>query len=333
MKNHLFKFTYLIFIIFTGCNDGNSQEDIRINAGYNTITIANPNGGDLKVAIWYPTYTEEKNYFYNTVSTGIGISGKVAFNSEVAGSDWPLLVFSPGFSGSGIGSVELCEALARSGYVVAVPDHTDAVMCARIEGTANGTINETLSYLESNPFGDGSHYEYRIPEIQAVATSLLVNPTYKINPDNLILGGHSMGGWTVMKTLVNNIKPKAMFLFSMGELNWLFKGERYFDAGLFQSINFPTAYFYGGVEYSQAIAAGRDNVYAAFCFTHSPSPSYGLLVPQGNHFTYNSKAIAPELFGNANQLASITRKLIGFLDKHIKNKSITVSNDSADVSK
>ena len=87
-----------------------------------------------------------------------------------------------------------------------------------------------------------------------------------------------MGGWTVMKAVESGFKPKAMFLFSMGELNWLYSQRRYFEAPFFRSLDFPTAYFYGGAEYAQAISASLGNVYAAFCFTHSPSPSYGLLV-------------------------------------------------------
>ena len=337
MKNQLPKFLlFLCIIFFVGCSRENTQEnqEININAGFDKITIANPNGGDLNVAVWYPTHENENDYFYNTASTGLDITGRVAFNGEVAGSEWPLIVFSHGFSGSGIGSVEILETLARSGYVVAAPDHSDAVMSSRIEGTPNGTIEDALAHLQNNPFGnDGTNYEYRIPEIRAVITGLITNQSYKINPEALILGGHSMGGWTVMKALQNDVNPMAMFLFSMGELNWLFEEQRYFDATFFQSLEFPTAYFYGGTELGQAISAGRDNVYAAYCFTHSPSPSYGLIVPQGNHFTYNSEAIAPELYGDENQIFSIESKLVNFLDKHVKNQNVTVSNDPLDVSK
>jgi len=330
---HTFILLGALSVFLLSCADKGNLEEATIHAGYNTLTLANPNGGNLQVAMWYPTYANENTFIYNTSSLNIDITGSVAFQGPVADADWPLIVFSHGFSGSGIGSVEICEALARSGYVVAAPDHADAVMSARIEGSASGTIVDALLYLENNPFGTGSSYLYRVSEIETVVNSLLANPDYKIDPSKLVLGGHSMGGWTVMKSLQNKISPKAMFLFSMGELNWLFQGQRYFDSPFFQTLNFPTAYFYGGVEYAQALAAGRDNVYAAYCFTHSPSPSYGLLLPQGNHFTYNSKAIAPQSGGNESQLASIINRLINYLDKHIKNRNVVVSNDPADVSK
>ena len=333
MRNQII--TYLLLIIFgvVSCSKENDQVEQNLNAGFKKITLQNPNGGNLMVAIWYPTFANETSYFYNTASTNMDITGKVAYNGQIAKGGYPLIIFSHGFSGSGIGSVEICEILAKSGYVVAVPDHSDAVMSARIEGTATGTIEDALSYLENNPFGDGTNYEYRISEIQTVITSLKTHPDFMVNTEKLVLGGHSMGGWTIMKSLENNINTKAMFLFSMGELNWLFQEQRYFEASFFQSLNSPTAYFYGGVEYNQAILAERDNVYAAYCFTHSPSPSYGLSVPQGNHFTYNSQAITPQLFGNENQIISISNKLVNFLDKHVQDKNVVVTNDPLDVSK
>ena len=333
MRNQINAYVLLIIFGMVSCSSENDQVEQSLNAGFKKITIKNPNGGDLPVAIWYPTFAIEDTYVYNTASTNLDIIGKVAYNGEVADSSWPLIVFSHGFSGSGIGSVKICETLAKNGYVIAALDHSDPVMIARIEGTATGTFDDALSYLENNPFGDGTNYEYRIPEIQTVIASLNSNNSFNINHEELILGGHSMGGWTVMRALENNINPKAMFLFSMGELNWLFKEQRYFEAPFFESLNFPTAYFYGGVEYSQAISAGRDNVYAAYCFTHSPSPSYGLLVSQGNHFTYNSRAIAPQLFGNENQIISITDRVVNFLDKHVKGKNVAVTNNPSDVSK
>ena len=65
----------------------------------------------------------------------------------------------------------------------------------------------------------------------------------------------------------------------------------------------------GEQKYGQAISAGLGNVYAAYCFTHSPSPSYGLMVKQGNHFTYNSEAVAPGSFGSNVQIKSINDRL------------------------
>lgn len=320
-----------IFLLLS-CNKEESTE-LPLQAAFQKSTVANPSGGETAVAIWYPTTENQSDYIYNTAASGLEVVGRVAENASVADGKWPLIVFSHGFSGGGVGSVEICETLARAGYVVVAPDHSDPVIAVRINGSASGTLIEALAYLENNPFGDGSDYEYRIPEVLGIVDYFSSNSLYNIDQNQLILAGHSMGGWTVMKSVESGLRPSAMFLFSMGELNWLFTGQRYFEAPFFQELDFPTAYFYGAVEYAQAIDFGRDNVYAAFCFANSPGPSYGLLVPEGTHFTYNSMAIAPQSYGNAMQLESINTRLIKFLDKHTKNLNVEVTLEDSDVSK
>ncbi|MGB5387375.1 MAG: hypothetical protein WBN20_11390 [Eudoraea sp.] len=323
---------YALLISCSSSDDAVEEIPQEINAGYQKLQITHPDAGNLWVGIWYPTTGMEAAYMYNTAATDLDITGLVAENAPTAVGDWPLVVFSHGFSGGGIGSVEICEALARAGYVVAAVDHSDAVLAVRVKGPSTGTIEEALQYLSDNPFGDGTDYEYRIVETEAVVSSIQAKTEFNLS-SKLVLGGHSMGGWTVMKTMDAGLNPDAMFVFSMGELNWLFTGNRYFEAPFFQEFEFPTAYFYGGVEYLQAVDAGRDNVYAAFCYEHSPSPSYGLLVAEGNHFTYNSLALAPGSGGTTAQFNSINTRLINFLDKQIKNKEVVVSTDMDDVSK
>jgi len=324
-----------IFLGFTlmACKKANDPKDPDINnAGYKYLKIQNDGQDSLLLAIWYPTSDEEVEYNYNSASTGLMVKGIVSFNASEINKTHPVIIFSHGFSGGGIGSVEICEALARAGYYVFVPDHSDAVMSVRIQGQSNGTISEALDYLTTNPFGNGENYAYRISEIQSTI-EFVNSSSLNIDKSNVTLGGHSMGGWTVMKVMENGFNPNAMFLFSMGELNWLHNQSRYFDAPFFNRIDFPTAYFYGGAEYGQALSAGLGNVYAAYCFTHSPGPSYGLLVKEGNHFTYNSEAVAPGSYGSIEQLQSINYRLINFLSRHIKGVDIPVTNEPEDIIK
>lgn len=336
-KRQLLMIFLLIGVILIACEKSEEkviEPDIPavINAGYRFFNIPDNGQDSLMIAMWYPTLEEEVDYNYNTASTGIFVKGKVSYNASEINDNHPIIIFSHGFSGGGIGSVEICEALAREGYYVFAPDHSDAVMSVRIQGQSNGTIDEALEYLSDNPFENGQNYEYRISEMQS--TIQFVNSSsFKIDKSKIILGGHSMGGWTVTKVMEDGFNPTAMFFFSMGELKWLYNQSRYFEASTFQGIDFPTAYFYGGAEYGQALSAGLGNVYAAYCFTHSPSPSYGLLVEQGNHFTYNSEAVAPGSFGSTEQIKTINDRLINFLNRHVKGENITVSNEPADVMK
>ncbi len=326
--------TVFLFVLhLASCTKSDDKvQPTRINAGYQFVKIPNNGQDSLLLAVWYPTFDEENDYQYSTASTGLTVRGKAAYNATEINESRPAVIFSHGFSGGGIGSVEICEALARAGYYVLVPDHSDAVMSVRIQGQANGTLEEALDYLTDNPFGDGDNYLYRVAELQATI-GFVNSSNFKIDKSKIILGGHSMGGWTVMKAREAGFSPAAMFFFSMGELNWLFDQSRYFEASTFQSISFPTAYFYGGAEYGQAISAGLGNVYAAYCFIHSPSPSYGLLVRQGNHFTYNSEAVAPGSYGSEEQIETINDRLISFLNKHIKGQNVVVAKEAEDISK
>ncbi|MGB5237465.1 MAG: hypothetical protein WBM43_11240 [Flavobacteriaceae bacterium] len=322
-----------LIIVILGCSNDDGPVETQLYAAYDKTTLNIPNGSELNLAIWYPTFEEERPYDYNTAASQLVVSGSVAENAEAADGEWPLIVFSHGFSGGGIGSVEICESLARAGYVVVAPDHSDAVISVRIEGRATGTLADALIYLEDNPFGNGADYLYRLSELQEIIAHFTSQPAYNLNPDHLVLGGHSMGGWTIMKAIESGSRPSAAFLLSMGELNWLLAGQRYFESDFFQSLDFPSVYFYGEEEYAQAVNNGRDNVYAAFCYTYSPSPSYGLFVEDGNHFTYNSEAVAPLSYGNASQIESITSRLIGFLDRHIQGADVSVVEHPLDVSK
>ena len=304
----------------------------ELSAGYKFVRIPKNAQDSILVAIWYPTLDEENDYTYNTASSGLTVKGKVSHNGLEINENHPVIVFSHGFSGGGIGSIEICEALARAGFYVFVPDHSDAVMSVRIQGESNGTLDQALDYLNDNPFGNGENYGYRLSELQSVI-EFVSSSSFKIDKSKIILGGHSMGGWTAMKVVENGFQPTAMFFFSMGELNWLYNQARYFEASTFQNINFATAYFYGGAEYGQAILEGLGNVYAGYCFTHSPSPSYGLLVKEGNHFTSNSEAVAPGSFGNNEQITAITTRLINFLNRHVKGQNIVVTTEPEDVFK
>jgi hypothetical protein len=335
VKNLSLVIVLIISFSLLACNkeeDNKTDIPIEPRAGYKFVKIPKNTQDSMLVAIWYPTLDAENDYSYNTASSGLLVKGKVSHNGSEINENHPAIIFSHGFSGGGIGSVEICEALARAGFYVFVPDHSDAVMSVRIQGQSNGTLDEALDYLNDNPFGNGENFGYRVSELQAVI-ELVNTSSFKVDKSKIILGGHSMGGWTVMKVKENGFQPTAMFFFSMGELNWLYNQNRYFEASTFQSINFATAYFYGGAEYGQAITAGLGNVYAAYCFTHSPSPSYGLLVKQGNHFTYNSEAVAPGSFGNNEQVTAINTRLINFLNRHVKGQNIVVTTDPEDVLK
>ncbi|HMK85765.1 MAG TPA: hypothetical protein VK437_07390 [Steroidobacteraceae bacterium] len=82
--------------------------------------------GGRTVALWYPTEAPASEHHYSS-----RFSGQVAFEakaSRACGAPVPLVLFSHGDLGCGLQSVAFTEELARHGYVVAAPDHADAVL-------------------------------------------------------------------------------------------------------------------------------------------------------------------------------------------------------------
>ncbi|MEK6795892.1 MAG: hypothetical protein AABZ39_14010 [Spirochaetota bacterium] len=294
-----------------------------VSVGYTIVDTAVPASVSVRTAVWYPSVSAGSTHTYGTANGG-NISGTVALNGKVRPGSWPIVVFSHGFSGGGVGQTAICEAIAREGYIVAAPDHSDAVLCVRIGGTATGSLNDALSYLETHPFNDGSTYSYRVREIRAVVDAMRGRTDLHVDPALLILSGHSMGAWTVMSAMTNGMIPSAMLLFSMGELNWLYAGQRYFNASVFTAMTFPTIYFYGSNELASAITAGRTNVYAAFCYYYSPSPSYGVEIAGGNHFVYNTVPVAGASGGTTGQFALINASATAFLTRHIRGSTVIV---------
>lgn len=308
--------TSLILLILTLIPDANRTVAAEpMTCGYRTITVNVPQRTPVTTAIWYPAQASESTFVYGTTNGG-QIVGSVAAQAPALAGSWPVIIFSHGFSGGGVGQIELTEAFARSGYVVAAPDHWDAVMSARIGTTATGSLSEALDYLTAHPI-DPVTYGYRIDEITAVAEAMRQYSDLYVDMRHLVLAGHSMGGWTVVSAQLAGLEPTALVSFSMGELNWLYNRQRYFEAPVFQAMTFPTLYLYGSKEYEAALASARGGVYAAFAHQNSPPPSTLAQIIAGNHFVYNTAAVGGVSAGTSQQMAFISTTTVQFLDQHL----------------
>src|ERR1700733_2921726 len=101
--------------------------DVPAKVGYRVMTF----GTVANVGVWYPTTDAEAPYQYLS-----GANGSVALNGAVANcGPLPLLVFSHGYGGCAVQSVFITEQIAREGYLVAAPDHKDALCSASGSGT------------------------------------------------------------------------------------------------------------------------------------------------------------------------------------------------------
>src|SRR2546421_2256235 len=74
--------------------------------------------GNTRVAVWYPASGAEARYVYSDT-----MAGSVLVNGAPDNCTRPLVVFSHGNGSCGTRYAFITEQLARSGYIVAAPDH------------------------------------------------------------------------------------------------------------------------------------------------------------------------------------------------------------------
>jgi predicted dienelactone hydrolase len=87
--------------------------------GFQMVTVHNPNGKPLQVAIWYPTTSRSGFRLIDHVPQIL------ATNGTVAGHALPLIVISHGAGEPLGGRADTALALAAAGYVAAAVRHTD----------------------------------------------------------------------------------------------------------------------------------------------------------------------------------------------------------------
>lgn len=182
-----------------------------LTAGFTIVNVPNQPGGSdynasppattVKMGIWYPSQAPASSYAYFTDTSGL-VAKNGAITDCGSGVQFPLLIFSHGWSGCGIQSVFLTEELARRGYIVAAPDHQDHG-CS-VDGGPNQTLQEINSDFPLKSFiGNYSNWNdqsgnYRNVDIKTITDWLLANSPWKdrINLNEIGMSGHSFGGYT-----------------------------------------------------------------------------------------------------------------------------------------
>lgn len=170
---------------------GNACVGSEFSIGFQILSVP----GSAKMAIWYPTSSRETTYAYSAdTSTSLALNGTPATCGR-----FPLIVFSHGITGCGTQSVFLTEQLARRGYIVAAPDHKDA-LCS-VDGTGVLQFSSTgESFLEPDKWTDSTYLD-RATDVRNVLNFLLSNNAQfsnRIDPERIGAMGHSLGGYTVL---------------------------------------------------------------------------------------------------------------------------------------
>jgi predicted dienelactone hydrolase len=117
---------------------------------------------------------------------------------DAASNASPLVIFSHGDGGCATQSSFLTQSLAEAGYIVIAPNHADA-RCGKRKGKT-GRRNDAgesadPAFRDPESWTDEAHANRR-DDVQAILDAAISDPRFPINPDQIGLVGHSLGGYT-----------------------------------------------------------------------------------------------------------------------------------------
>ncbi len=325
--------TLLVFILLNGLPMGSlsaaEADPHQFNVGYRVLDFKYPNRKQtLTLAIWYPTAAQTKPHTY-----GGPTSGKVAVDAaplaSVAG--YPLLVFSHGYGGSGLGSVFFTEALAARGWIVACPDHHDRHAAVRIrtgqqkDFDRRGLLQYAKKIAASGP-DDRLKYLYRLDEMRLALDSMLTSDSFGklIDKNRIAVGGHSFGGFTALGISgaikkYHDSRIKAVLLFSTGAGGYLFTEDE------LSAIQVPSLLFMGEREEKQLRGTTTMSALSSKIFRNLSPPKYFLEVKGSSHFSFNNRFSnrlgALLMSGSEEEFAVIRKYSIAFLEHYVAGRA------------
>jgi predicted dienelactone hydrolase len=160
------------------------------NVGFQVVTVS----GRPRLATWYPTAEAAASFQY--IPT---VRGTVARGGSLSDCGrFPMVVFSHVWTGCATQSTFFTEELARHGYVVAAPDHSDALCSA--EGTlVPRFIAPDVSFSRPDLWTDAT-YAARRDDVRRAIEWMLQADQFRSHVDSDRIGavGHSLGGYTVI---------------------------------------------------------------------------------------------------------------------------------------
>jgi predicted dienelactone hydrolase len=155
-----------------------------LSAGFERVTVPDPDGPPLEAGIWYPSEAPAS-------SQPIGLYQQtVAAGGAVAGRNLPLIVMSHGSGGSFEGHYDTALALAEAGFVVAAVTHAGD------------------NYRDQSGF---TRVENRPRHIKVLVDFMLASWPHHdlLNPARIGMFGFSAGGFTAL-VMVGGIPDLAL---------------------------------------------------------------------------------------------------------------------------
>ena len=300
------------------------------NVGYRVLDLKyrkDEQEKTLTVAVWYPTAAEPSSHNY-----GGPTNGQVAIDAAPLAErgPYPMLVFSHGYGGSGLGAVFFTERIAALGWIVAAPDHHDRYSAVRIRAgqledfNRRGLLRHAREISVCDP-EDRDEYLYRLDEMRLVIDRMAASEDFRevIDSSRVAVGGHSFGGYTALGlcgTIKGRHDPriKAVLLFSTGAGGYLFR-----EAEL-AAVRIPSMLFMGEREKNQLRGSKTMSEIAGKINTNLSPPKYFLEIKGASHFSFNNRFVDNRrtrlLSGTEEQFEVIRRYSIAFLEKHVAGK-------------
>ena len=166
--------------------------DGPFSVAYRTLSLAD----GREVSVWYPTLSKRPDPALRHRDADRLDAAPVA-----ACERWPLILFSHGMAGCATQAVFITEQIARQGYVVAAPNHHDAI-CGRDTRDQRWRRDSTQPSFLLPGLWDARARRDRVADLRETVQLVCVH-----DPDlsraidasaASALMGHSLGGYTVI---------------------------------------------------------------------------------------------------------------------------------------
>jgi predicted dienelactone hydrolase len=165
--------------------------------GHTTLVVpADATGQELMVDVWYPSDGSPGTKARYDLVAGVRIDGRLA-EADVppAPGSFPLVVYSHGSGGFRFVATYFTEVLASHGYVVAAVDHPgDTIIDAAIRLSSGESLD--LAAAVRRRYDDLRRVIDGVTSASAAASSDTNRVPFagSVDPDRIVLAGHSLGG-------------------------------------------------------------------------------------------------------------------------------------------
>ena len=297
--------------------------------GYEVVTISVDGKYEIPCGVWYPAVGGDARATYDF---GKGsVTGKALLNAAPKNDLGPLpvIVYSHGYSGCPPSSVYLTESLAKSGFIVIAPDHTDDLKACSLKedfvrerGYAAKLLKKAVKLSRALSSGeyDTGHFKYRYMEVSAAVDWILkegsdpASPFYGlVDPERIGIVGHSLGAYSALAVsgvidIAHDPRFRAVVAMSG-------PGENVFTCEKMKGVKIPAMLMYGTDE------RGRKEEGLELQYRCLFRPKFLLVISGADHLTFAESTLRRrDRAAEEKRHGVIVRYVVAFFDYFIKGE-------------